>query len=134
MHRSKKYGPQWRAEQPRPYTRSLLRRHADARTVLGDVHTCACAGALTRSARALFISVLADHFVHIQRLRLKARGIDGRWERLRRATFTRPDALHHKIDTILGLSTNPGGAYRVVVSSCFTVQLGTTRRHTNAVP
>ena len=85
----------------------------------------------------LFISVLAYHFVHMLRLRLKAKGIDDSWETLRqtmaaqqRVTVTmqrrdgkavhvrkatRPDAHHHKIHTILGLTPNPGGTHRVVV-------------------
>ena len=85
----------------------------------------------------LFISVLAYHFVHMLRLRLKAAGIDDSWQTLRQtmaaqqrvtATMqrrdgkavhvrkaTRPDAHHHKINTILGLSPNPGGTHRVVV-------------------
>ena len=85
----------------------------------------------------LFISVLAYHFVHMLRLRLKARGIDDSWQALREAMSTqqrvtatmqrrdgraihvrkatRPDAQHHKINTVLGLSPNPGGTHRVVV-------------------
>ncbi len=85
----------------------------------------------------LFISVLAYHFVHMLRLRLKAKGIDDSWQTLRQAMSTqqrvtatmqrrdgravhvrkatRPDAQHHKINTILGLSPNPGGTHRVIV-------------------
>ena len=85
----------------------------------------------------LFISVLAYQFVHMLRLRLKAKGIDDSWQTLREAMSTqqrvtatmqrrdgravhvrkatRPDARHHQINTILGLSPNPGGTHRVVV-------------------
>jgi len=91
----------------------------------------------------LFISVLAYHFVHMLRLRLrlrlrlKAKGVDDSWEALcaamstqQRVTATmqrrdgravhvrkatRPEARHHKIYTILGLSPNPGGTHRVVM-------------------
>ena len=85
----------------------------------------------------LFISVLAYHFVHMLRLRLKAQGIDDSWKMLREAMSTqqrvtatmqrrdgravhvrkatRPDAHHHKINTVLGLSPNPGGTHRVIV-------------------
>jgi transposase len=85
----------------------------------------------------LFISVLAYHFVHMLRLRLKGQGIDDSWETLRQAMSTqqrvtatmqrrdgraihvrkatRADAHHHKINTILGLSPNPGGTHRVIV-------------------
>ena len=85
----------------------------------------------------LFISVLAYHFVHMLRLRLKAKGVDDSWEALREAMSTqqrvtatmqrrdgravhlrkatRPEAHHHKINTILVLSPNPGGTHRVVV-------------------
>ena len=85
----------------------------------------------------LFISVLAYHFVHMLRLRLKAQGVDDSWEALRAAMSTqqrvtatmqrrdgravhvrkatRPEAHHHKMNTILGLSPNPGGTHRVVV-------------------
>ena len=85
----------------------------------------------------LFISVLAYHFVHMLRLRLKAEGIDDSWQTLREvmatqqrvtATMqrrdgravhvrkaTRPDAQHHRINTVLGLSPNPGGTHRVIV-------------------
>jgi transposase len=85
----------------------------------------------------LFISVLAYHFVHMLRLRLKAQGVDDSWQTLREAMSTqqrvtatmrrrdgravhvrkatRPEAHHHKINTILGLSPNPGGTHRVVV-------------------
>ena len=85
----------------------------------------------------LFISVLAYHFVHMLRLQLKVRGIDDSWETLREvlatqqrvtATLqrrdgrtvhvrkaTRPEPHHHKINTILGLSPNPGGTHRVLV-------------------
>ena len=38
---------------------------------------------------------------------------DGRAVQVRKAT--RPDARHHQINTILGLSPNPGGTHRVVV-------------------
>ncbi len=85
----------------------------------------------------LFISVLAYHFVHMLRLQLKAKGIDDSWQTLREALTTqqrvtitmqrrdgravhvrkatRPEAHHHKINTILGLSPNPGGTHRVLV-------------------
>ena len=85
----------------------------------------------------LFISVLAYHFVHMLRLKLKAHDIDDSWETLREmlavqqrvtATFqrrdgravhvrkaTRPEAAHQKINTILGHSANPGGTHRVLV-------------------
>ena len=85
----------------------------------------------------LFISVLAYHFVHMLRLHLKAQGIDDSWQTLREvlatqqrvtATLqrrdgrtvhvrkaTRPEPHHHKINTILGLSPNPGGTHRVLV-------------------
>ena len=38
---------------------------------------------------------------------------DGRAIHVRKAT--RADAHHHKINTILGLSPNPGGTHRVIV-------------------
>ena len=85
----------------------------------------------------LFISVLAYHFVHMLRLKLKAHGIDDSWETLREmlavqqrvtATFqrrdgravhvrkaTRPEPAHQKINTILGHSANPGGTHRVLI-------------------
>lgn len=85
----------------------------------------------------LFISVLAYHFVHMLRLKLKAEGIDDSWEKLRQALAiqqrvtvtlqrrdgravhvrkaTRPEPEHQKINTILGLSANPGGTHRVLV-------------------
>ena len=89
----------------------------------------------------LFISVLAYHFVHMLRLRLrlrlKAGGIDDSWQTLREAMSTqqrvsltmqrrdgravhvrkatRPDTHRHKINTLLGLSPNHGGTHRVVV-------------------
>ena len=85
----------------------------------------------------LFISVLAYHFVHMLRLKLKAHDIDDSWETLREmlavqqrvtATFqrrdgravhvrkaTRPEAAHQKINTILRHSANPGGTHRVLV-------------------
>ncbi len=85
----------------------------------------------------LFISVLAYHFVHMLRLRLKAKGIDDSWQTLREtlatqqrvtATLlrrdgravhvrkaTRPEAQHQRISAILGLSPNPGGTHRVLV-------------------
>ena len=85
----------------------------------------------------LFISVLAYHFVHTLRLRLKERGIDDSWETLREtlatqqrvtATLqrrdgravhvrkaTRPEPHHQKVNEILGLSPNPGGTHRVLV-------------------
>ena len=85
----------------------------------------------------LFISVLAYHFVHMLRLRLKAQGIDDSWETLREtmasqqrvtATMqrrdgrtvhvrkaTRPEPHHQRISEILGLSPNPGGTHRVLV-------------------
>ena len=85
----------------------------------------------------LFISVLAYQFVRMLRLRLKAQGIDDSWQTLREAMSTqqrvtatmqrrdgravqvrkatRPDAHHHQINTILGLSPHPGGTHRVIV-------------------
>ena len=85
----------------------------------------------------LFISVLAYHFVHTLRLRLKERGIDDSWQTLREtlatqqrvtATLqrrdgravhvrkaTRPEPHHQKINEILGLAPNPGGTHRVLV-------------------
>ena len=85
----------------------------------------------------LFISVLAYHFVHALRLRLKERGIDDSWETLREtlatqqrvtATFqrrdgrtvhvrkaTRPEPHHQKVTEILELAPNPGGTHRVLV-------------------
>ena len=85
----------------------------------------------------LFISVLAYHFVHTLRLRLKAQGIDDSWETLREtlatqqrvtATMqrrdgravhvrkaTRPEPRHQKINQILGHAPNPGGTHRVLV-------------------
>ena len=85
----------------------------------------------------LFISVLAYHFVHMLRLKLKAHGIDDSWETLREslavqqrvtATFqrrdgravhvrkaTRPEPAYQKINTILGHSANPGGTHRVLI-------------------
>ena len=71
------------------------------------------------------------------RLRLKAQGIDDSWQTLREAMSTqprvtatmqrrdgravhvrkatRPDAHHRKINTVPGLSPNPGGTHRVIV-------------------
>ena len=85
----------------------------------------------------LFISVLAYHFVHTLRLKLKAGGIDDSWETLRetlatqqRVTATlqrrdgravhvrkasRPEPRHQKISEILGFAPNPGGTHRVLV-------------------
>jgi hypothetical protein len=85
----------------------------------------------------LFISVLAYHFVHMLRLQLKAQGIDDSWSTLRetlavqqRVTTTlqrrdgrtvhvrkatRPEPQHHRLNTILGTSPNPGGTHRVLV-------------------
>ena len=85
----------------------------------------------------LFISVLAYHFVHTLRLRLRAQGIDDSWETLRQtlatqqrvtATMqrrdgravhvrkaTRPEPRHQKISQILGHAPNPGGTHRVLV-------------------
>jgi transposase len=85
----------------------------------------------------LFISVLAYHFVHTLRLRLRAQGIDDSWETLRQtlatqqrvtATMqrrdgravhvrkaTRPEPRHQKINEILGHAPNPGGTHRVLV-------------------
>lgn len=85
----------------------------------------------------LFISVLAYHFVHMLRLQLKAKGIDDSWQTLREALATqqrvtatlqrrdgravhvrkatRPEPHHHKITSVLGLSSNPGGTHRVLV-------------------
>ena len=85
----------------------------------------------------LFISVLAYHFVHAMRLKLKAKGIDDSWQTLREtlgtqrrvtATLqrrdgravhvrkaTRPEPHHQTINEILGISPNPGGTHRVLV-------------------
>jgi transposase len=85
----------------------------------------------------LFISVLAYHFVHTLRMRLRAQGIDDSWETLREtlatqqrvtATMqrrdgravhvrkaTRPEPRHQKISQILGHAPNPGGTHRVLV-------------------
>ena len=85
----------------------------------------------------LFISVLAYHFVHMLRLKLKAQGIDDSWSTLRetlavqqRVTTTlqrrdgravhvrkatRPEPRHQKISAILGIAPNPGGTHRVLV-------------------
>jgi len=87
----------------------------------------------------LFISVLAYHFVHTLRLRLRlrAQGIDDSWETLRQtlatqqrvtATMqrrdgravhvrkaTRPEPRHQRINEILGHAPNPGGTHRVLV-------------------
>jgi len=85
----------------------------------------------------LFISVLAYHFVHTLRLKLKAGGIEESWETLREtlatqqrvtATLqrrdgravhvrkaTRPEPRHQTISAILGLAPNPGGTHRVLV-------------------
>jgi transposase len=85
----------------------------------------------------LFISVLAYHFVHTLRLRLRARGINDSWQTLRdtlatqqRVTATlqrrdgravhvrkatRPESRHQKINEILGHAPNPGGTHRVLV-------------------
>ena len=85
----------------------------------------------------LFISVLAYHFVHMLRTQLKDHAIHDGWHTLRqtlssqrRITVTlarrdgrmvhvrkasRPEPQHHKLNTILGLSPNPGGTQRTVV-------------------
>ena len=85
----------------------------------------------------LFISVLAYHFVHMLRLKLKTQGIDDSWSTLRetlavqqRVTTTlqrrdgravhvrkatRPEPRHQKISAILGIAPNPGGTHRVLV-------------------
>lgn len=85
----------------------------------------------------LFISVLAYHFVHTLRQRLKAQGIDDSWQTLRetlatqqRVTVTlqrrdgravhvrkatRPEPHHQRITEILRLAPNPGGTHRVLV-------------------
>jgi hypothetical protein len=85
----------------------------------------------------LFISVLAYHFVHTIRLRLKAHGITESWEALRATLATqrrvtvmlnrrdgrtvhvrkasRPEPEHQPLVTILGLSPNPGGIQRTLV-------------------
>jgi len=85
----------------------------------------------------LFISVLAYHFVHTLRMRLRARGIDDSWETLREtlatqqrvtATMqrrdghavhvrkaTRPEPRHQMINELLGHAPNPGGTHRVLV-------------------
>ena len=85
----------------------------------------------------LFISVLAYHFVHTLRLRLRAQGIDDSWQTLRQtlatqqrvtATMqrrdgravhvrkaTRPEPRHQRINEILGHAPNPGGSHRVLV-------------------
>ncbi len=81
--------------------------------------------------------MLAYHFVHMLRLKLKARGVDDSWETLRQtlavqqrvtATFqrrdgravhvrkaTRPEPAHQRINAILGHSPNPGGLHRTLV-------------------
>lgn len=85
----------------------------------------------------LFISVLAYHFVHMLRLKLKTQGIDDSWSTLRetlavqqRVTTTlqrrdgravhvrkatRPEPRHQKISAILSIAPNPGGTHRVLV-------------------
>jgi transposase len=85
----------------------------------------------------LFITMLAYHFVHTLRLRLKAQGIHDSWETLRQtlgtqrrvtATLqrrdgrtvhvrkaTRPEPHHQEINKILALDPNPGGTHRVLV-------------------
>ena len=85
----------------------------------------------------LFISVLAYHFVHTLRLKLKAAGVNDAWDTLRdklaiqrRVTTTllrrdgrcihvrkasRPEPPQQTILTILGLSGNPGGTKRSLV-------------------
>ena len=57
---------------------------------------------------------------------------DGRAVHVRKAT--RPEAHHHKINTILGLSPNPGGTHRVVVSGPSGSQPDTARYNTEVVP
>lgn len=85
----------------------------------------------------LFISVLAYHFVHTLRLKLKAQGINDSWNTLRqtmatqrRVTVTlqrrdgrtvhvrkatRPKPRHQTLGTILKLDPNPGRTHRVLV-------------------
>ena len=85
----------------------------------------------------LFISVLAYHFVHTLRLKLKAARVNDAWDTLReklaiqrRLTTTllrrdgrcihvrkasRPEPAQQTILTILGLSGNPGGTQRSLV-------------------
>lgn len=85
----------------------------------------------------LFISVLAYHFVHALRLKLKASGSHGEWETLRETLdsqrritttllrrdgrcahirkATRPEPHQQTIITILGLTGNPGGTQRSIV-------------------
>lgn len=85
----------------------------------------------------LFISVLAYHFVHMLRMKLKAQGVDASWPTLRdtltvqrRVTLTmqrrdgrtvhvrkatRPEPRHHELSKILGLQPNPGGTQRTLV-------------------
>ena len=85
----------------------------------------------------LFISVLAYHFVHALRLKLKAAGIHDGWETLRETLgsqrritttllrrdgrcvhvrkATRPEPQQQTIITILGLTGNPGGTQRSIV-------------------
>ncbi len=85
----------------------------------------------------LFISVLAYHFVHMLRMKLKAQGVDASWSTLRdtltvqrRVTLTmkrrdgrtvhvrkatRPEPRHHELSKILGLQSNPGGTQRTLV-------------------
>ncbi|MDP1691818.1 MAG: IS1634 family transposase [Burkholderiaceae bacterium] len=85
----------------------------------------------------LFISVLAYHFVHTLRLKLKAQGINDSWSTLRqtmatqrRVTVTlqrrdgrtvhvrkatRPKPRHQTLGTILKLDPNPGRTHRVLV-------------------
>jgi len=85
----------------------------------------------------LFISVLAYHFVHTLRLKLKEQGINDSWNTLRQALSTqrrvtvtlqrrdgrtvhvrkatRPKPRHQTLGTLLKLDANPGGTHRVLV-------------------
>jgi hypothetical protein len=85
----------------------------------------------------LFISVLAYHFVHTLRLKLKAQGVNDSWNTLRqtlatqrRVTVTlqrrdgrtvhvrkatRPKPRHQTLGTLLKLDPNPGRTHRVLV-------------------
>jgi len=85
----------------------------------------------------LFISGLADHFVHTLRLQLKAQGINDSWNTLRqtlsiqrRVTVTmqrrdgravhvrkttRPKPRHQTLGTTLKLDPNPGQTHRVLI-------------------
>ena len=104
----------------------------------------------------LFISVLAYHFVHMLRLRLKANGIDDGWQTLRatlgtqqRVTATlqrrdcptvhlrkasRPEPQHQELNAILDHSPNPGGTHRVPVQPTLIACRSDLSSYTKAVP